>query len=123
VRTAIVPETAARIMGAFRSIYLQKGEIIMMNNRERLQRAMRLYVTRAKRRCESVDVNKLALSLSSRYPQSGVPIHVICEQIEAMLSNANGQPQDPLHSSPSNLQASRAGQLNWDDVPATSLAV
>jgi len=67
----------------------------MKNNRERLSRAMNSVVARAIKRGQAVDVDQMALSLSSKYPQSGIPIDLICQQIEAIVAQASElRPQD-----------------------------
>jgi hypothetical protein len=97
-----------------------------MSNRERLQRVMRLYATRAIRRRQEVDVGKLALRLSSRYPQSGLPIHQICQQIEAMLADATAQ-SDEIDPTPLNPDVAGMGtrmgssQLREGHIPASTL--
>jgi hypothetical protein len=57
-----------------------------MTNRERLRRAIHLNVSRACNKDLEVDVTGLAIQLSSKYQQSGVPLDAICAEIQTALA-------------------------------------
>jgi hypothetical protein len=60
-----------------------------MGNNMKLRRAIWDYIDERTLNGQAVDIDNLALALSSRYPQSGMTIGDICVAIEAAL-RANG---------------------------------
>lgn len=58
----------------------------MRTKRELLERAIKTTVRHAMNQGDVVDVNALAITLSSKYPQSGITLDAICGQIEAIVA-------------------------------------
>lgn len=62
------------------------GNFDLKTKRELLERAITTSVKRAMTQGQSVDVNALAIRLSSKYPQSGITLDAICDRIEATVA-------------------------------------
>jgi hypothetical protein len=62
-----------------------------MSNRERLREAIQETVSDAINGGRTIDVNDLAIKLSSKYSQSGLTINVICAEIAGGLARINGE--------------------------------
>lgn len=65
-----------------------------MGNRELLIEAIGSEVILAAQEQNAVDVNYLAIKLSSRFPQSGMPINAICAEIETSLKTIRSPQSD-----------------------------
>lgn len=70
----------------------------MKTKREQLERAISASVRRAITQGRAIDVNALAIRLSSKYPQSGITLDAICRRIEETL--AVRQAEDETRSPP-----------------------
>jgi hypothetical protein len=62
-----------------------------MSNRERLREAIQETVSDAINGGRTIDVNDLAIKLSSKYSQSGLTINAICAEIAGGLARINGE--------------------------------
>lgn len=58
----------------------------MKTKREMLERAISASVMRAASQGRPIDVNDLAIKLSSKYPQSGITLDAICGRIEEIVA-------------------------------------